>query len=484
MATSGKRSEYGLLVVDTEKSHYYPGETVTGTVKLVIEMEYPGVEILVKIFGKEGMMTLSSKSLSNKKLVRPLFKQTQVILDLGDSSILPGKYEFPFKFILPSKLPASFLYDGSAAQNSFQRDQCFITYGVKCHIPVKKIGKSYKIPSFKRTIDFYVNELMTKEIYPVHSKTEIDFQNDLSLLVVNDRRMTATLFSDKNAYQFGEIAQLKLDIDVTHLKVGINYIEIQQKRDILVALGSQRGKLLSETCSQVTTPGVSGKEQNKYVFTIQFPIKPGKACESHFSVATNLIKHCYYFEITFSINDYIPVLKKLILPIHIYQPPTTLITKATKMLLDFTPKVFPTFEFAPMKPLQALENFEGSAFDEIYKKARRTVYTADGVPDLNESSGSENSGLFADQTDEALTLSKILSAANEKKSEEENTKIEKTESQPQKSKVDVEQLSKKLTNFKTNFEEDEQEIDDIISMMTTPMTISGQNLFTKKASTS
>ncbi len=116
-ASKGKRyqesHQYGELYLQTDKTTYQPGETVTGTIYLDITSQYPGHQLFLKLKGREIVHFLKKHG-SGKNWHYTEYSETKEVIKQNtlvyswDASVPQGQFTIPFSFLLPSHLPASF----------------------------------------------------------------------------------------------------------------------------------------------------------------------------------------------------------------------------------------------------------------------------------------------------------------------------------------------------------------------------------------
>jgi len=118
-------SHYGKICLQTDKTVYSPGDTVTGTIFLDLISPYPGNQLFLKFKGKEvahvvqeyqttidtenGPITVSDYRKGSDK--HKIINQSQVIHSWEKLS--PSRFSFPFSFLIPQNgIPGSFYQQG------------------------------------------------------------------------------------------------------------------------------------------------------------------------------------------------------------------------------------------------------------------------------------------------------------------------------------------------------------------------------------
>ena len=105
-------AKYAQIYLQTDKSAYEAGETVTGKVSLNLLQPFPGKDLKIKLKGKEAVH-LIRRVQQGKSHAEKQYRQVNRIIDKSVSvhswnELLPGQYVIPFSFMLPSKIPSSF----------------------------------------------------------------------------------------------------------------------------------------------------------------------------------------------------------------------------------------------------------------------------------------------------------------------------------------------------------------------------------------
>ncbi len=117
----------GSIVIETEHSHFNPGETLRGFATVVVEQPVMCTGLYLSLKGKEKtrIVESSSQQRGNQRVssTTTYYSSRQLIEDsvclfeaMGDGPISPGTYSFPFSFDLPCDLPSSFFRRGASTE--------------------------------------------------------------------------------------------------------------------------------------------------------------------------------------------------------------------------------------------------------------------------------------------------------------------------------------------------------------------------------
>jgi len=120
-SSKGKKQEdtsrYGQIYLKTDKTAYYAGETVTGTIFLNLISHYPGNQLFLKFKGKETVHILESQTRDDSTEYVHYSDKNQItkqslLVHRWDDNLPPGQFVIPFSFLVPQNLPPSFYQQG------------------------------------------------------------------------------------------------------------------------------------------------------------------------------------------------------------------------------------------------------------------------------------------------------------------------------------------------------------------------------------
>ena len=121
----------GSILIETDRVHYNPGDTVKGTVTIELEKAVACSGLYLTLKGKEKTRKVEdNNSYRGSKQVRTTttYTSTRELVDdtvclfevSGDGPVAPGTYTYPFSFELDSDLPSSFQHRGMRCQGSIK----------------------------------------------------------------------------------------------------------------------------------------------------------------------------------------------------------------------------------------------------------------------------------------------------------------------------------------------------------------------------
>ncbi|CAK69144.1 unnamed protein product, partial (macronuclear) [Paramecium tetraurelia] len=202
-------SEFGSIMIRTEKSQYIAGDVVKGNIYLhIIIPGYHGNVVQLQIVGKEKTQWTSGQKQSRRTHHgKNLFhRDTFVIHTFLDQNLMVGQFVFPFELHLPPNLPGSFesRYGFLASLN----------YKVKARI--RSASKS--INDVKHKQDIIIREPI-KEILQGSSKQET--ANLTTWCCKKQGSSTISAQVEKNLYFAGEFVQITYDIDNSDCNLNI-----------------------------------------------------------------------------------------------------------------------------------------------------------------------------------------------------------------------------------------------------------------------
>ena len=102
-----KLSPYGNIYLQTDKSFYLPGDTITGTVYLNLVDEFPGSKVYLKIKGKEEATWYDEKGNYCKGLII-FYNHLLPLYENDNEKMNVGQYAFPFAFAIRDFLPGTY----------------------------------------------------------------------------------------------------------------------------------------------------------------------------------------------------------------------------------------------------------------------------------------------------------------------------------------------------------------------------------------
>jgi len=192
--TFANAAEYGHLYIQTEKTIYNPGETITGNIYLQAYQEISAGQIVIKLKGKEIIHLFEGEPLAFSKHItkaeRPAF--------IGPP-FTKGQYVFPFNFLLPENIPGSFFQQGSKFLAS-------IIYYLEASITPIRIMDP-KIKYKHRFVVTQVPKSITGEQDEIRTNmTSCCFPKGFNILSVRP---------EMNSYTAGDIAQIAITFDNT-----------------------------------------------------------------------------------------------------------------------------------------------------------------------------------------------------------------------------------------------------------------------------
>ncbi|CAD8156947.1 unnamed protein product [Paramecium octaurelia] len=207
-------SEFGGIMVRTEKSIYFAGDVVKGNIYLhIIKSGYHGNVVQFSIVGKEKTrwQTGSGKNSTTHYGKNVFYEDTVVINTFLDEKLMIGQFVFPFQLDLPSDLPGSFYYS----------DGLLASVGYK--IKVQVISTSKSINDIKNEQEIIIREPI-KEILQVSQEKETA---NLSTWCCKKQGSCSIIAKvDKNLYQPGEYIQIAYDIDNSDCKLNIRNVDV------------------------------------------------------------------------------------------------------------------------------------------------------------------------------------------------------------------------------------------------------------------
>lgn len=189
-----------FIVVQTDRSSYYAGEQVTGTVTLclfkplqleTIQLEVNGIEKCKHDFYFDSRVCLAHK----------------LVLHSRRETFESGNYVFPFEFYLPSDIPNTLYFKRGDSMGE-------ISYKVQAEVilpdpsPLDLFARD-----LKHEQEFFVMEPLTESM----TSTQDFVEKDVNVLCcINKGRVSMSARADRNASSPGEIIPMCVTVDSTH----------------------------------------------------------------------------------------------------------------------------------------------------------------------------------------------------------------------------------------------------------------------------
>lgn len=242
----------------------------------------------------------------------------------------PGFYSFPFSFQLPTWVPSSFLFtEGEIVR-------CKIQYTLRARVEDNSLNRSALLPPIFGKRRFIVANYNCQQFFNMTLETSQIIKN---LGIMNEGSANVRATFDKNFYNQGEAAVIKLFIDNSLCKKAIKSITVVLMRQVEYEKKPTVIKKFRHFMNEEVLSGVAANSQEER--TVQMVINEGKFKEKKIvrehrkvpleaedvilqnymtpSVNTNLIKCFYYLEIItdhggLATND----LPKIIFPIFVF----------------------------------------------------------------------------------------------------------------------------------------------------------------------
>jgi len=257
-------SQYGEIYLQTDKTAYYAGDTVTGTIFLNMISHYPGNQLFLKFKGKEMSHIVRLEQRGNHQENIKYSDKNQIIkqslLVHSWETLLPGQFSIPFSFLLPQHLPPSFYQQG-------HRYLAFLEYQLEAFLqPQKDTDPRMK---YKQPINLRETILPKSGDLPSHVSTPLK-----TCCCCKQGSNVLKADFEKNFYSPGENAQVAMYLDNSGTKLkNLKVVFALKQRLELKA----KGRLLKKEVVKVKQelPGiVKGSQTNEGSLTIVLPRFP------------------------------------------------------------------------------------------------------------------------------------------------------------------------------------------------------------------
>ncbi|TYZ64939.1 hypothetical protein PybrP1_000612 [[Pythium] brassicae (nom. inval.)] len=251
----GKKGKIGISL---EKPSYIAGEVVRGTIYAEIYEPIQCDALVLKATGKEKVEWRESHTTTDSDgntitkyddhdEEKEFFKE-KIVISAISQTYAPGRYQYPFQYQLPVKLPGVFRIN-SYASGSVDKLEAKIKYKFKATLDVG----GYYASDLKADCSLVVHERNLEAIRPSEDSTtqSVDF-----LCCFNKGTCQLAVAMDKNVYLPSETAQIQCQIN-NNSSVAIAGMNCHLYQDIRLWL--KHGEFLDFTREMATRsfPGVA-----------------------------------------------------------------------------------------------------------------------------------------------------------------------------------------------------------------------------------
>ncbi|KAK1788407.1 hypothetical protein P4O66_016844 [Electrophorus voltai] len=188
----GKLQEFDITFTNN-KVVYSPGESISGTVKIITGNSLPYKAIKVNCVGSCGV---SSRMNDMSWMLEEQYVSS--MLSIADKGNLPaGEHSFPFQFLIPAHAPTS--YEGPFGK---------ILYRIRAVIDTPRFSKDYKTQK-----PFYLlNHLNLNEVPDIEQPSCAVTTKKFTYLLVKTGTLLLKAHSDLRGYTPGQIIKLSAEI--------------------------------------------------------------------------------------------------------------------------------------------------------------------------------------------------------------------------------------------------------------------------------
>ncbi|XP_072520836.1 arrestin domain-containing protein 1a [Salminus brasiliensis] len=280
----GKLQEFEITLKDN-KVVYSPGESISGTVKIITAQHIQCKAIKVNCQGYCGVTNKANDTAWSEE--EQYFSSSLSVADKG--TLKQGEHSFPFKFLLPATAPTS--YEGPHGR---------IMYRIRAFIDTARFAKDYQIEK-----PFYMlNNIDLNEVPDIHKPNSSSVSKNFSYKLVKNGTVVLQAKTDLRGYTPSQVIKVSAEIDNKSGKsTGHVVASLMQK----VTYNTKRPTHDLRTIAEVEGAGVKGGKQTEWKGQIIVPSLP--QCSL---AGCNLIKINYFIQVSLKYPEML-----LTLPIHI-----------------------------------------------------------------------------------------------------------------------------------------------------------------------
>ena len=272
-----KARQYGEIIIQTEKTDFFPGEAIKGNVYLNLLKPYQGNKLTLKFKGREFTHWVDSVSRTRRRAdgssetyhedvhrkQEAKTHDTEVTMySWQGMQILPGQFTFPFNMILPPKLAGTFFQ---------KRHRLLADISYHLEAVLTPINKSHPKLKFKHKINIYEAPTMIAQTQDFIKPTLLT-----SCCCCNKGQSILHSSFQKNVYIPGEIANVQIELDNRGSEADCSRITLSlrqklklrafshttQKEFIIVSLDIEGVKAKQQGQSRIVNLNLPPSEQN------------------------------------------------------------------------------------------------------------------------------------------------------------------------------------------------------------------------------
>jgi len=290
--------QVGGIAIQTQKSFYLPGETVSGFIYIQLNSQVQGNQLYLKIKGKESSYWITIIYVNNQQVRVPHYGHNPFInykipVYRWNTPFVPaGQYCIPFSFVLPQNIPGSvkdiWNHDGIFGKDA----SATIDYKLKAelHSPTGQVHIKGKTP-------LLVKDEYRSPVVPLSGDSNLPMK---SWCCCSKGFVNMKCYFEKNAYMPGETATVICDIDNSQGRIAITNM-IGRLTYSLITSNESDSKTFTKTNSELILPGVAIGETktgaNQLKFTL--PIITEKNVDGEEIATTNghFVKCVYMLQV-------------------------------------------------------------------------------------------------------------------------------------------------------------------------------------------
>lgn len=182
---------------------------------------------------------------------KPIFNHMFPLYVFPQAYIPPGQYQFPFSFILPQGMPATFNYEWTESSRNCYAD---ISYSVTASMD----STGWFSSPIKATEYFLVNQGIKGDgsIRQCHIEKPIT-----NWCCIDKGKVNIKAYFERSDYESGQTAVIIAEIDNTNCKENIDHINGVFRQTLNIQAGSFN-KTISNVLTKVTVNGMAPGSQN------------------------------------------------------------------------------------------------------------------------------------------------------------------------------------------------------------------------------
>jgi hypothetical protein len=264
----GKIFTSGSVEIKTDHNLYYAGETINGTVRLVLTQPFPDSSFIIQFKGVEKARIVSNKTRNPVQVNdKQILIARQIVIKSPEAEKFPvGEYSYPFSFHIDEQLPWAFEREfHTPEQSTFAK----IVYKVGAGL-FRRPSNTFLVKKSKLKVTCFRPLVEPK----VEFSEKIKLKGAVSLLLSNTIDLSIKLRD--NRFYAGDQIEIIVGIDATNAKNSISSVFLELVNILKVDVSGTQTTHVQSVCKKEISQKVekgknyTGNEAIRVLFPSDF----------------------------------------------------------------------------------------------------------------------------------------------------------------------------------------------------------------------